>query len=109
MALQSRNKILLKKSFVMISSMRFHASRFFRDKENKIVLWQYPNLLIWVWIILKLIIMVLSSSPLRSGFEQLSAAVLFAWAYLELTSGVNYFRRALGATVLAFVIVSFYK
>lgn len=32
-------------------------------------------------------------------------AALAAWAWLELTDGVNWFRRALGAAVLAYVVV----
>lgn len=38
--------------------------------------------------------------------QVLSYGALFTWAWLELFEGVNYFRRALGLTVLLVVILS---
>jgi hypothetical protein len=33
---------------------------------------------------------------------------LFAWAYLELAQGVNYFRRLLGLAVLTAAVVGYF-
>jgi hypothetical protein len=44
-----------------------------------------------------------------SSYEVLDAIAfgsLFTWAWLELFDGVNYFRRALGTTILIGAIVS---
>jgi hypothetical protein len=46
---------------------------------------------------------------MKAGFASLSAAFLFTWAYLEITEGASYFRRALGAVVLASVLMSFLR
>lgn len=82
---------------------------FIRDKDGRVVLWQSPNLLLWSWIILKLISLLLKAGRIKAGFEQLSSAVIFAWALYEFTKGVNYFRKALGLVVLIAVIVGFFK
>jgi hypothetical protein len=45
---------------------------------------------------------------INAGFANLSTAFLFTWAYLEITQGASYFRRVLGAVVLAGVLMSFF-
>lgn len=82
---------------------------FFKDKHGKVVLWQRPNILLSIWILAILVIQILPESHLKSGIAQLNPAVLFAWAYLELTSGVNYFRKSVGLVVLGAVITGYLK
>lgn len=80
----------------------------FKDKKGHITLVQWPNLLLWSWIFLKLLSYVVQSGNWHTGSEQLSRAVLFAWAYLEITEGVNYFRRLFGLIVLIFIVASYF-
>lgn len=79
----------------------------FRDQSGRIVLWQWPNIPLICWGLLKVAAMV-STGHLQSALSNSSTAFLFAWAYLELTQGVNYFRRALGAVVLLMILISFF-
>jgi hypothetical protein len=65
---------------------------------------QSPNLLLSVWIVLLIVNFFIQNQHART----LQGAVLFAWAYLELTQGESYFRKSLGAVVLASVTLSFF-
>jgi len=82
---------------------------FFRDAEGRVVIWQWPNLTLYGWIILRLLGLVVAKGHLRNMCEQLSTAFLFTWAFLELTKGVNYFRRVLGLAVLLSIASSYYR
>lgn len=82
---------------------------FFKNSNGQVVLWQPPNLPLYGWIIFKVLALLLASGHLKSGFEQLSMVSLFVWGYLELTSGVSYFRRVLGLIVLVSITVGWFK
>ena len=76
---------------------------FFRAKDNRIVLWQMPNLPIIGWVVF------LCASKLTEGsahtvLSVVSTAFLVIWALLEVFGGVNYFRRTLGVVVLAYTL-----
>lgn len=77
----------------------------FKDKHGKLVIAQSPNVLMWVWIFLLINSFFIHSQP----FKLLQEAVLFAWAYLEVYQGVNYFRKVLGTVVLIGLIISFFR
>lgn len=51
--------------------------------------------------------MLAPAGNLKSGTEQIGSAFLFTWAFLEITQGVNYFRRALGIIVMTALILSY--
>lgn len=70
-----------------------------KDKNNNVVLAQKPNLLIIVWII-TIVLNPFLNGKLNSLVDLISFGVLFAWAWLEIFDGVNYFRRSLGLAVL---------
>lgn len=78
--------------------------RFFQDKHGKLVIGQSPNAPILAWAILVVANLFLHNPHVAI----LQNTVLFAWAYLELTEGVNYFRKLLGAVVLIGVTVGFF-
>ncbi|HSX15024.1 MAG TPA: hypothetical protein VLE72_03940 [Candidatus Saccharimonadales bacterium] len=75
--------------------------KFFEDNNGKITLWQTPNLALVGWAMLSVINHFVSSQAL----SWLASAILFAWALMELLTGVNWFRRLLGLTVLILIIV----
>jgi hypothetical protein len=49
---------------------------------------------------------IFTKGALFEGLDVIAFGAIFTWAWLELFDGVNYFRRALGATVLIGVIAS---
>jgi hypothetical protein len=78
--------------------------RFFKDKNGKLKVTQMPNLLLSVWIVLLLANLVLHDRHA----QLLQGAVLFAWAYMELTQGESGFRKLLGFVVLVGVVANFF-
>lgn len=72
-----------------------------RDREGKVVLAQWPNPALWVW----LISLVVGPTGLfgEARGEQLTLVgqgALIVWGLDELVRGANPFRRLLGAAVL---------
>lgn len=82
--------------------------RFLKDQDGKIVIWQAPNLPLYAWIIFEVISLPLSNEQLKAGVKELSTVFLFTWGYLEVTSGVNYFRRSIGGIVLLAQVLGFF-
>jgi hypothetical protein len=80
--------------------------KIFRDSDGNIVVAQMPNLPIIVWVTASLLKLVFTTGEINTGLDALAFGSLFTWAWLELFQGVNYFRRALGLTVLIAVILS---
>ncbi|MEY9929829.1 hypothetical protein ABH926_004469 [Catenulispora sp. GP43] len=78
---------------------------FWRDADGKVVIAQAPNIPLIGWLVFAALAWI-SGGHWRSGAGFVSSAFLFTWAYLELTQGVNYFRRLLGLVVLAVVVGS---
>ncbi|MEI7632541.1 MAG: hypothetical protein WCJ60_04455 [bacterium] len=78
----------------------------FKDKKGKIVLGQAPNLPLIFWGISRLSILFINSTnvSLIDLIDKISFASILIWAGLELYSGVNLFRRAVGLTILIFTI-----
>lgn len=83
-------------------------SNFFKDKDGKVIIVQWPNIPLYGWAIFNIISLFLSKRYLKIGSEELSLAFLFTWAYLEAKEGVNYFRKSLGFIILIFIIISFF-
>jgi len=80
--------------------------RIWKDKHGRhVVIWQWPNAYLWAWLILTVVSLFFNgrTADILSGA---GSVVLIVWAVLELTKGVNYFRRALGAVVLVWAVLS---
>jgi len=77
-----------------------------KDKNGKITLWQTPNGALLLWAFSE----VLGEFVAHGTFQRLCSAVsfgaLFAWAWMEIFSGVNYARRVLGFIVIVFSVYS---
>ena len=93
----------------MIDKQEIQKEGFFKDAQGHTVLWQWPNLPLYGWIVFRVLSAVAPTGHLKVGAEQLSTALLFTWAFLEAIKGVNYFRRLLGVIVLIALIASFFK
>jgi hypothetical protein len=76
----------------------------FRDQQGNIVIAQPPNLPLIVGVTATLLQGVLPSGELQRGLDLIAFGALFTWAWEELFSGVNYFRRFLGLIGLVIVI-----
>lgn len=81
---------------------------FFKDKKGRIVLFQAPNAPIIFWFTFTVLNLLWSNNQPKVHylFQILSFGFIFTWAWLEITSGVNYFRRTLGLLVL-FIAICF--
>ncbi|HSW77821.1 MAG TPA: hypothetical protein VLG36_03420 [Candidatus Chromulinivoraceae bacterium] len=88
--------------------MKQKAESILKNRDGRIVLWQMPNLLLWIWIVLKLLTLGASSGRLHLALEQLSNAVLFTWAYLEIAEGVTVLRKILGSVVMTLLVFGFF-
>jgi hypothetical protein len=46
---------------------------------------------------------------LQDIFASIGSLFLFAWAWLEISSGVNYFRRLVGGIVIGVIIIATFR
>ncbi len=82
--------------------------KIFKDDGGRFVLFQWPNFPLFAWIVCRIIIISQQDGSFKSGVALLGSAFLFTWAYLELTKGINYFRKSLGFVVLLMVIIGMF-
>jgi len=75
-------------------------NKIFRDKQGKIVIIQFPNIPLAVWIIGLLLVKVLPSGDFSEFCRHISTLGLVVWGIIEILYGVNYFRRLLGAAII---------
>lgn len=76
----------------------------FKDAQGKTVIAQIPNLPLIVWFVGFIVTKIQIHPQVTQLADALSFGALFTWAWMEIFSGVNVFRRMLGAVVLAFVL-----
>lgn len=78
-----------------------------RDRKGRLIVGQWPNPALWVWLIAALIRSVDLLPAHDRELVWAGRGALIAWALDELVRGVNPFRRLLGAVVLAVQIALF--
>ncbi len=76
--------------------------KFWRDNNGKIVIGQKPNVFFGAWILLTVFSFFVATGPGNLLF-QTGKLSLFIWAILEITRGVNYFRKLYGLVVLGLI------
>ena len=91
-----------------MNSLKHLLQKTFKDKEGHIVIAQYPNLPLFGWILLELVSLTLRKGHDKTAFQDLATASLFTWAYLEISKGVNYYRRIFGLVVIVVIILSYF-
>ncbi|MGF7228576.1 MAG: hypothetical protein ACQR33_01175 [Candidatus Saccharibacteria bacterium] len=79
-----------------------------RDKNNRVVIWQLPNIPIIGWFVCAIAARLFHAKHIHMGFADLSTAFLFVWAYLEIAQGASYFRRLLGFVVAVAIVVYYF-
>lgn len=82
-------------------------NQIFRDSTGKVVIMQWPNLPIAGWIIFKLAAHINNNQTFTDSFNGISTTFLLVWATLELTTGVNIFRKLLGLVVLVATVTHY--
>jgi hypothetical protein len=80
----------------------------FTDKKGRVVIAQSPNIPLLGWFVLELVSLLLHKGHAKSGLQDIATASLFTWAYLEISKGVNYFRRLLGFVVIVLIVGSYF-
>ena len=78
---------------------------FFRNKQNQVVIWQTPNLLLWMWIVATTLTHILDEGTPQEIFKAIARAAIIVWAILEVSAGASYFRRSLGIAVLIITLL----
>ncbi len=81
------------------SSKRSLVDRCIKDSDNNVVLFQFPNAPLILWILCTVLGSFLSGSlAVLLGF--IAFGSLFTWCWLEITSGTTYLRKFLGLFIL---------
>jgi hypothetical protein len=73
---------------------------------SRFVLVQLPNAPLWVGLGGSVVAGVTDDGVVHDGARIVATAGLAVWAIMELAQGVNWFRRALGAAFLVYLIAS---
>lgn len=78
--------------------------KLFEDKSGRVVIAQRPNLPLISGVIASLLALVPFLARFSEGLSLVAFGALFTWAWLEICSGVNFFRRLLGVFVMAWLL-----
>jgi hypothetical protein len=82
--------------------------RFFQDSQGKIVIAQWPNTSLWL--VIGFFAIGLFPQPLLQSISFWGVLLsLVYWSYLEISSGVNGWRKLLGIVVLILQGMKLYK
>ena len=81
----------------------------YKDDTGAVTLAQTPNLPITVWFVCAVLRLLPLPLKIDSGIGFIGTSFLFYWAWLELSSGANYFRRILGCGVLLSIIAPHFR
>jgi hypothetical protein len=78
--------------------------RIWKNDQGHIVIWQMPNPWLIAWVAATFIAILLNTGTVADVLSWAGSAALIIWALLEITKGVDYFRRALGLLVLVYAV-----
>jgi|GEM_PF-373905 len=82
--------------------------KFWKDKNGNYVIYQRPNIWLIGWVVLTILSLFLNGK-ISDYLWWAALVVLTVWSLLEIFKGVNYFRRLLGAIVLALIVLAAIK
>lgn len=82
--------------------------KLFYSKSGRLVIIQFPNIPLFIWLICIITNKFISSSTIGTVLSITGTVALLIWAILEIVGGVNYFRRIVGLVVLAYIIYSMF-
>ena len=81
-------------------------SQFFKDSKGRIVIAQFPNWPLWVWLGATLLESFKISFIPPFWISTIGFIAILYWAGLEVFQGVNNFRRCLGLLVAIIVLMN---
>lgn len=85
---------------------RTFSEKFWENDHGQVVVWQKPNKLLYTWAICTFINLYVPLGWAVTLLGIVGLIALIAWAVMEIYSGVNYFRRLVGALVILILIFS---
>jgi hypothetical protein len=91
-----------------VIDVRYLLKKTFKDKRGRIVIVQYPNLPLIGWFLFESVSLLLPKGNTKLAIQDIATAILFSWAYLEITKGVNYFRRLFGVVVMVIILTGYF-
>lgn len=78
----------------------------FKDKDGNVVIAQWPNAPLIAWFVTMVLTQLpFPEAPLRF-LSLFSFGALFTWAWMEIFSGVNVWRRILGLVVMVLLLLN---
>ncbi len=80
--------------------------KFWEDAHGRVVVWQSPNKWLAGWFIGMVINWFVPFGLVHRIVGTVSFVALVVWALLEVTQGVNYFRRTIGLLVILLLILT---
>lgn len=86
--------------------MKQKLRQFFTDSEGHIVIGQWPNAALIIWIGASLLNRLVSDEALSNGLTFLAFSAGGYWAALEILRGDSPFRRVVGVSILGALIYS---
>lgn len=89
-----------------VPARRGTAAWWFRSPDGRLVLAQWPNPAIVVWMVTVVLGWFDLSADHATAVENIGRGALLVWALDELVRGAAPFRRVLGAVVLAFQLAA---
>ena len=79
--------------------------KIWKDDQGHVVIWQMPNYWLIGWAVATFVSLFFNGS-VANVLSVIASIFLIVWAGLEVSRGVNYFRRSLGLVILIFSILS---
>ena len=86
-------------------SKKLSRNRFFYDSNNSLILLQWPTIPLSIWIVCTIATKFVSGTT-QNTLGIIATVALTVWALLEISSGVNYFRRLLGLFILLYIVLT---
>ena len=80
--------------------------RFWHDSRGNFVVWQKPNAYLMTWFVTFLISEFFHSPVIRIPFGWIAFGAIIVWSILEISKGVNNFRKFLGLLIFLFAILT---
>lgn len=82
--------------------------RCWKDSEGRLAIWQTPNAPLIGWAVLTTASLFFTGR-MADVLSGLASASLIFWCFLEISRGVNYFRRVLGLAILIYAVAALIK
>jgi hypothetical protein len=92
-----------------IRNIQTAGTSLFKDRDGNIVIWQRPNIALAGWLVFKLASALAPAGTIKVGFDRISSAFIFAWAFLEITCGRSFFRRGLGVIIMIAIVMGYFN